>query len=547
MPKVLLVGLDGATFDVLRPLAASGRLPYLGKMLDQGAIGTLQSTIPPVTPAAWTTLFTGKNPGKHGIYDFQTLDPATYRFHTVRTDQHREKTLWRILGEAGLRSLIIDVPFTYPPRPLEGWMITGYGTPRTPGTTITYPPDLRAHLPPDLQPEVRVALPSSKFERSQTFIEEWWDVMSGRRKLLHALIREQPWDFFMVVFSITDNMAHVFWTFLEPAHPNYRLPEAARYREAFFHAYEVCDQLLGELMAAAGAETTTLVLSDHGFGSVRPRQYIFRRLMRAGYLAPKGSSRFPFSGQVMRVAADVYQRFPWLREWVKGLRKGQRQRMKATLKRAGVMPTSQNIDFTRSIVIPTNFGLRMWVNGRARFPDGVVPPGKVDEVMDQLIAHLKADRDAVTGDPIIAEVHKGADLYHGPHADQGPDLVIEYANFFRPDAAPSGENPHLEGGHTLEGVFLAQGPDIQTTQIRGASLQDIAPTVLHLLDQPVPRDMDGQVLETLFSPVRLQEHPVRFDNTPARLPQSPAGPASGYSPHQEGEIEEQLRQLGYID
>lgn len=252
MSKVLVVGLDGATWDIIRPLVAEGRLPTIARLLDKGASGTLYSTTPPVTPAAWTTFFTGKNPGKHGIYDFQRLNHETYELTSVRTEQHREQTLWELLGEAGFRSIILDVPFTYPPRPFNGIMITGYGTPRVSNTTFTHPVDLTEHLPPRLHSEIRVALPSYRFDRSRPFIQEWQEIMRGRQKLLRYMIDEEEWDLFMVVFSITDNMAHVFWTYIDPAHPNYFRPEAEEYREAFLGAYEQGDRILGELMERAG-------------------------------------------------------------------------------------------------------------------------------------------------------------------------------------------------------------------------------------------------------------------------------------------------------
>ena len=139
MTKVLLVGLDGATFDVLCPLAEAGRLPHLKRILDEGAWGVLKSAIPPITPTAWTSVFTGKNPGKHGIYDFQEIDRQTYHRRPIHTNRHREKTIWDLLSEAGRRSIVVDVPYTYPPRPLYGRMLTGYGTPRRPETVFTYP------------------------------------------------------------------------------------------------------------------------------------------------------------------------------------------------------------------------------------------------------------------------------------------------------------------------------------------------------------------------------------------------------------------------
>jgi predicted AlkP superfamily phosphohydrolase/phosphomutase len=144
--KVLVVGFDGATFDIIKPLVADGRLPNLARLLETGASGILRSNIPPVTPSAWTSVFTGKNPGKHGIYDFEEINYQTYQLNTIRTSNHSEKTIWQILGEVGKRSIVLDVPFTYPPQPLNGLMLTGYGTPRNSEQPITYPENFAEHL-----------------------------------------------------------------------------------------------------------------------------------------------------------------------------------------------------------------------------------------------------------------------------------------------------------------------------------------------------------------------------------------------------------------
>ncbi len=544
MARVMIVGLDGATFDIIHPLVRRGRLPALAHLISQGAHGVLRSSIPPVTPAAWTSFFTGKNPGKHGIYDFQALDYEKYSFSTVRTDLHREKTLWQLLGEAGLRSIVWDVPFTYPPRPLEGWMLTGYGTPRTEGTVFSYPKDLAAQVPADLRPQVRIAQPKVRFDRSRGFIDDWRSIMDGRQKLLNWLVREQDWDLFTVVFSITDGMAHVFWTYADPNHPNYLKPEAAEYREAFYEAYESCDRILGELIEAAGPDTTTLVISDHGFGSVRPRQYIFQRLMAAGYVSPRRKGSMSPGARLARLATDTYMRFPFLREWVKGLGQGSRRALIRSLDRAGVTPSAESIDFARSKIIPTNFGLRMWVNDSGRFPSGTVDPGQLAAVMSELEAHLLADRDPVNGRPILAAVHRGTDLYHGDYAHLGPDLVIEYANHFDFEADPLGDNPYTEGGHTVEGILLAHGGPVRAAELGEASLVDLAPSVLHLLDQPIPPDMDGRVLAAALDPAFLAANPVRMSDRPAR--NEGAGSGDGYTEEEEAELLEQLRKLGYV-
>jgi predicted AlkP superfamily phosphohydrolase/phosphomutase len=254
------------------------------------------------------------------------------------------------------------------------------------------------------------------------------------------------------------------------------------------------------------------------------------------------------SDRLAKIAIDTYHRFPFLREWVKGLRPGNRTQLKKSLRRTGIMPTAEGIDHARSKVIPSNFGLRMWINDDKRFPLGLVPSEERDVLLAQLSEYLKQDRDPVTGESIIAGTYLGSELYSGPYAHRGPDLVIEYANLFDPKAQNPARNPHIEGGHTLQGIFLGRGPAIARSHLNaGSNLMDIAPTVLYLLDEALPPDMDGRVLEEIMTAERLRRHPLRMGNVAARFAEDDNRERGQYSPSQEHELKEQLRQLGYID
>ncbi|RME45634.1 MAG: hypothetical protein D6791_10260 [Chloroflexi bacterium] len=548
MSKVLVVGFDGATFDVVLPLVSQGRLPNVANLMQRGTWGPLRSAIPPITPTAWTTFFTGKNPGKHGVFDFHELDPDTYEMRPVRVDRHTEKSIWQLLTEAGKTSIVVDVPYTYPPQPLQGVQITGYGTPRTPGTVFTYPQDLADRVPADLRPEIRVALPRHTFDRSLAFVDEWTAIMDGRRRLLRHLMKEHDWDFFFVVFTITDFMAHVFWTFVEPAHPNYKRPEGSTYREAFFRAYEQADALLGELMTWAGPATTTLVMSDHGFGSIYPRQYLFRKLAEGGFVRFRSAPLLSRAGdRLIKATMQAYTSLPFLREWVKSMRPQRQKAVKMLLRRGGLIPSAGAVDFRKSPVLPSNSSLQMWINSQDRFTHGIVSLHEKHDLLDRLSRYLRALQDPVTQEPVVADVYQGSDVYQGPAVPRGPDLVIEYHNFYRPDAESRTVNPYLEGGHTGYGIFLAYGPGVRPTEVAGASLTDLAPTVLYLLGEPVPPDMDGRVIAEMFTKAYRTAHPVRYGTWPARLEEAPAGAESAYTPEQEAEIEDQLRRLGYIE
>lgn len=549
MHRVLMVGLDGATFSVLRPLADAGRLPHLAEMLESSASGTLNSTVPPITPTAWTTIFTGKNPGRHGLFDFQAIDPETYERRTVQAGGHLEKPLWQILSEAGIKSSVIDVPFTWPPRPFDGIMLTGYGTPRLPGTVLTHPANLAEQLPAELRSFVRVALPEQAFDRSDAFIEEWSVIMDERERLLEAFAKKKDWRFFFTVFSITDNLAHLLWTYYEPTHPNYKHPDAEKYRDVFFKAYERCDRMLGRLREWAGPDCVTLAISDHGFGSVRPRQFIFQLLADGGFILPRqGSSFGRLTGALQRTALRAYNAHPVLREFVKGMRPGSRERLKGALKRGGLVADGEEIDVEKSSIIPSTFGLQLWVNSRDRFPNAPVSEDQKPKVLERLVERLNASRDPVTGRAVFKKVYRGGDVYSGPAEQRAPDLILEYEDVYGQHKAeePSEMNPGLEGGHTSEGILLASGPGVGRGKIRGATLEDLAPTVLHLLGRPIPADMDGKVLEDIFDQSFMAAHPIERTQIEARFVAGEAGSTSGYTPEQEAEVTRQLEDLGYL-
>jgi predicted AlkP superfamily phosphohydrolase/phosphomutase len=247
---------------------------------------------------------------------------------------------------------------------------------------------------------------------------------------------------------------------------------------------------------------------------------------------------------MLKLATDTYMRFPFLRERVKNLRRGQLKAVKQTLRRGGLMPDSSNIDYSKSLIVPTNFGLRMWINSQDRFPQGIVPVQDKDRLIEEVREFLKSDRDPINGRPIIAEVYRGDELYQGDFVSHAPDLVIEYANFYDPDAAPVAANPHLEGGHTLDGIFLSSGPNIRSGKTEDASLMDLSPTILHIFGLEIPPDMDGHVLEEIFTDEYRRGHPIRRGTIPARYDSIEAVP--GLTSDEEREVYEQLRRLGYV-
>lgn len=544
-PRVMVIGLDGATFDIVKPLVAEGRLPNLGQLMAQGSYGVLRSTYPPITPSAWTSFATGKNPGSHGLFDFQRVEADTYKFVPVPSNQHGQRTLWGILSDEGRQSVVLDVPFTYPPEPIQGCMITGYGTPTTESTVFVYPPQLREELITHCG-SCEVATAGTKYNLTAGYFERWDHILESRACIAPYLMEREDWDFFMIVYGVTDNMQHNLWAFLEPQHPAYYSDEGHIYRRRLFGYYEKVDALIGNLLTHSDANTHVLVMSDHGFGSTRTGKYLSKLLMDEELIHYKGLPLVSgLTTWLMQRLLNLYHRTPLLGNIVRRLSGKQKLGLKQALTRTSLLPTSENIDWERTLAFPGGYGLQVYVNRSDRFPQGIVSPGaEYEELIEHLTERLLALTDPVSGDAVIKAVHRACDIYHGPFADQAPDLIVEYANAYKPGRTQAHKvlNPGLEGNHTMEGVFIGHGPHILPYIPVEAQIADLAPTALYLLGLPVPEDMDGRVLTEIIAPDHLATHPVTYGSATAASVSE-----EGYSSEEVESVREQLRALGYLE
>jgi predicted AlkP superfamily phosphohydrolase/phosphomutase len=242
----------------------------------------------------------------------------------------------------------------------------------------------------------------------------------------------------------------------------------------------------------------------------------------------------------------AYTRLPFLRELVKNARPQQQKAVKEALKKSNLLPSTDAIDYRRSPVLASGFGLQLWINEEGRFATGPVPTSEKADLVERIISYLLNDEDETTGRPIIAEIYRGQEIYYGGAIASAPDMIIEYTNFYQPEAGSRQSNPNLEGGHTPEGIFLAYGPAIEAGVIQGAKLTDLAPTILYLFGEGVPPDMDGEVLAQLFPEQFLVSHPIQYGTKPARFDSIPTLARQDYTAAEEAEVEEQLRQLGYL-
>ncbi len=264
--KVVVLGVDGLTFDLLIPWAKEGKLPHFQKLLEEGSSTQLISSVPPSSPPAWTSAITGVNPGKHGIFGFvkegRLIDgKLNLDFYTSRDRQ--ADPLWVILTEQGRRSVVVNVPCSSPPDQMRGVMISGF--PHTSPTNFTSPPEYRFKIP-RYRKDIYGQLVSVDGE--QAFLDDMNDIMDRRAEVIMDLFTEESWDLFFVVFTITDRVQHYFWKFMDPRHPNWDARNAELFGDAILETYQRVDEFLGKLRGRLDEQTTLMVMSDHGFGPV---------------------------------------------------------------------------------------------------------------------------------------------------------------------------------------------------------------------------------------------------------------------------------------
>jgi predicted AlkP superfamily phosphohydrolase/phosphomutase len=539
--RVLVIGIDGATFDVIDPMVARGELPNIGGVIARGARGQLESSIPPVTAAAWVSFMTGVNPGKHGIFNFFELSPDAIRQGQRRLITSRliaSATIWEIVDRAGGRMVAVNVPVTYPPWPIRGAMIPGLPTPAK-DETLTHPPELLSEIESatgeyllEENPSQGDAVPLREWTERYVRIEE-----QRHRAALH-LIGRKEWDLFVIVYGITDRVQHLCWE-------EYRYGGAMA--DAVPRAYRTVDRMAGELIARAGPETRLILVSDHGFGDLEKVFCTNRWLREHGFLRLKGAG------------PGGTQRRPGLRRGTLGgalSRCGFRrvaEFLPQPVRRVGLpVPALRargpaTVDWERTDAFAGNFGI--YINVREGDLGTVERGPACEELRRRIMEELEELRDPETGGRVVDLVASREEVYEGRHAERAPDILFRlkgmaYQQQNRPDAKELFADQR-GGTHRMQGVLVAAGSPIQPgARFRDAALIDVAPTLLYLLGVPVPREMDGRVLTEGLRQEVLEARPVEVSAAPVERIDLQK---RGYRRDEEEAILRQLAGLGYLD
>ncbi|MFH1109320.1 MAG: alkaline phosphatase family protein [Planctomycetota bacterium] len=536
--RLLIIGLDGATFDVLNPLMAEGRMPRLKEAVAGGASGLLRSTVPPITPAAWTTFLTGKNPGSHGIIDFERYDVHTNKlaFNSTRCLNH-VRNLWQILGDHGLNVGSVNVPMTYPPMPVKGFLVSGFETPG-PESDLVYPPSLKhAILERWPDPTLKAKWRRKAFGGDAVFRENLDYIARSFHQgaaMSMWLGDDHGWDVLMVVFKLLDNLQHKTWKYLDPRWSDRNPVRCDLAKRCFAEA----DRAVGTLLDYAAANgAAVLIVSDHGHGSLEGKVQPNRLLHHWGYLTLRGGG-----SQRATRARHVWDRL-----------RGRTRRFS----RSGDVLHDLAVDFSRTRACVMHAGMAgfLYINLEGRQPTGIVKPTEYEALRDELRARFLGDECRIRGPQgrdirLFSEVHKPEELYGCSRADQPwlPDLILTPHESLAVVRKIRGRQVvrwlsynRLEGTHRPDGILIAAGPGIARAANVRANIVDCAPTILAMLGLRIPDDMQGRVIHELV------EHPLTVEREAAFAAPRRTEKEEVYSADELQRVTERLSDLGYLE
>lgn len=534
--RVLIIGLDGATFDIIGPLMDDGRMPNLRRIIDQGTSGILRSTKPPITPAAWTTFMTGKGPGRHGIIDFEKYDVRTNRLSFNTTFEIREKTIWEILTEKGFRVGSINVPMTYPPKKVNGFLISGFETPST-DVEFTWPHELKNDILqrwPDYS--IGTSWKRKTFGGDQVFARNLHYVSKSFHQgfeLATFCGDKYGWDVMMILFKLVDNLQHKAWKYLDPATRECNPLRAAMAADCFTEL----DKVIAQLVEYADKhQATVLIMSDHGHGSLDGKAQPNLLLRRWGYL----KLRSPIV-RARRRTSHIYNRVTQ--------KKGGRFAVQNGLERELAVDWTK----TRACVIHAGIYGFLYLNLKGRQADGIVQPADYertrDEIREKLLAVEQRDRQGRLM-RIFPEVHKPEELYKCSRDDNEslPDLLLVPApglavvRKIRGHSTVRWSSPsRMEGTHRVEGILIACGPHVRKGHTISADIADVTPTLLSILGLRVPIDMEGRVLSEMFDKAPVIEH------EPPKGREKIEPEEEVYSEAEKEALTKRLTELGYLE
>jgi predicted AlkP superfamily phosphohydrolase/phosphomutase len=554
MRKALVIGLDGATFDILMPLAERGMLPNIRRLTETGVWGRLRTVIPPGTGPAWSSIVTGLDPSNHGVFDLIVRAEDSYNLAFLNASSLRAPAVWDLVGGFGGRVLVLNVPMTFPPRKINGHMISGLLTPLG-SRECTYPPEFLDTVL-GIAPDYKI-VPTKTYApgRVDAFLEDIENVIHAKSRVLLDRLGNDDWTFAMQVFNETDFLQHALWHVIDPDHPRHDNEEYARFADRIFGIYSQIDAVIGELLEIAGGDTSIVILSDHGHGPLHEFIHANNLLIRAGMMNVRRTVASQLKYLLFRAGftpLNVYRAGNAL--GLGRLRMGLRWTSKGYDMLRRLFFSFSDIDWQRTQAYAISGGVYggLFVNLRGREPEGVVSEDEYEGIRERLETVLTGLPHPGGDGALVSKVIRREEIYDGRFSAEAPDMfflprdptLAVFGDFeFSSNKVVEPASEAISAQHRMEGVFIARGRGLRRgAEVTGMSVLDIAPLLLYVMGLPIPEGLDGGLRPDLFAEGLLNETPPTYCDVEEVL-----GATEGERRSTEDDsIKDRLKGLGYI-
>jgi len=470
MPKkVIVIGIDGGSWNYIQKWIDEGRLPNFKKLQQGGTWGILRSQLPPVTSPNWKCFATGRGPAKLGVFWWENIDLEKRKIYIPSSQSFKGKEIFDYLSEAGKRVGVINMPTLYPPHKINGVMVAG--GPDALESQFTYPESLEKLLKSKFGWRVLPHNISFMKQNADEVIEEIYRLIRVRFEAAEFLLKEGSFDFFMVVTYLINVLQHYHWG-----------------DEKVFKAWQIIDQGIGNLLEKF-SEYTFLFMSDHGTNEIKVKFNISTWLNQKGYLKLKEQTenvsnklgKFGLNRQrVTRILTKL-----GLKDFVKKIvPRNLQQLLPDDVGHVQYAGKAEMIDWDNSQAIASGQGPIYLLNKDQSFKEKLIK-----ELTELEYQGLK----------IVKQVHLKEDIYSGEFLEKAPDLIVEQAKNTHFSGSLGSKEvfeapQHWQGENEPEGLFLAFGEGIEPKKM-DTSILNLAPTILSLLEVEIPKDMDGEVIE----------------------------------------------------
>lgn len=530
--RVVLIGLDGATFAILDPLMRTGVMPFLKEFVAHGVRGVLHSTSHPLTPIAWTTLMTGRLPGNHGVFDFVRVDRrGDHPDYVLGTSADvRVETIWSIASRHGCRVTTLNFPCMFPAPSINGFVVPGF-VPWTYLSRAVHPRELYPRLKAlpafnarelaldwDVERKALQGLPAEEFETWIKFHiareQQWFEIA-------RFLMKEEPCELTAILFDGADKLQHLCYYLIDPELAAPHTSEWAQQMRALCLAYfRQLDGFIADIVARAGDEAQVFIASDHGFQAAGDRIFYANVwLQQHGYLHWVTDAPIDHEGRL-------------------------------TLE--GHTGTDTLIDWSRTTAFALTASSNAIYIRRATDTHGTgVADRDYATFRDRLIQSLLAFTDPDTGERVIDRIMTREEAFPGTQVADAPDLTLvlrdrSFLSVLRTDE-PLRLRPLPYGTHHPDGIFMARGPGVRSgAELAPFSIVDIAPTLLYGLGLPLPDDLDGKPMVAAFESAFVAANPVRVETARA-LTAERVVDQSAFDADSEREVLDRLKALGYLE